>query len=239
MGVNLTIPYRLINLADIPAYDVRVSPPSSTGGDVENRTPLEFEGVKGESSDIIYSFTPMEAGNMTIGELSATIIIAGRRQKVTAPPISGIIYRGLEVVIHAPASVGENEAFELSIRIRSDAPDRVKDIHISYSIPPQLDILSKPEGMNGGVFQLQNGNLTLKFQLISNKPYRKAVIIPFPTITYEAFDETLNYTKVFSMEVKDIEIRVQENLFLRYGVESLIVVLGIILTTIYIRRKMP
>ncbi len=239
VGVNASFTLKVQNWGDFPIYELTLNQPKPSVGSLINNSEINISKLdRADVFEASFTYSPIKAGVVEIDEAFAEGIVGGRINKAYINLTNVKVYRGLDVELNAPTSVTEDKPFRLDIDISSDIPEEIKDIEVTYFLPSELKAIGISNGINDSIVALpNNGSISLWIEIVSPKPQRTPLKLPFPQVLYSYKDSSLNYTNVFSGEFIEKDIAIKENLIERYGLAVLVVLAAALATVFYLKKS--
>jgi uncharacterized repeat protein (TIGR01451 family) len=242
LGVNVSISVTLENGGIFSLYDFELQIPGATQGEVvpSNET-ASLQGGEletGNAMDFLLVFIPGEEGLSTLSGGSVSGLAGGTAFEVAVDTFTIEVFRGLSFDIESTATTDEDEEFTVTMTLSSDIPDRVSDIQVTLNVAPGLEVVSAPIGINTTLSSLSpTGTVELDIAALANDPGSYDLTVS--EIMYHFDESPLEYFEVTGQPERIVEIRVRENLAVRYGVYVAGGLALVIAASFYVRLSRP
>ncbi len=230
IGANITVDAKVVNKGSIPIFDVTLNVGEDTflkmvDGEVVHSAE---ELGKGESLGSRNKVMLLSAGRFEVLKATASFTIAGSSVSQSSESVLVDVYEPItaEMTI-SPSSPVENQGFTLVLTINNPSVAPVQDVRVNVNLPSEIRVAE-------GSLQLTaeelgaNTSVTRSASLVVGAPM--VLSIDPPTVQFKYGEDTFRGTS------KPLDILIEDNIPLRYGVPLIIAALLILATAFFARR---
>jgi hypothetical protein len=243
-GMSSVVAASVVNSGPFYAYNVTIQSYADSFDRLaaSSALPIMFEQSLAPGSNLTAPYdvvaSPVTSyGNLTSSSVVLKAYFGGTVYTLNeAGPTVGV-YRPITVsILTSPASPVEGNSFSIGVTIQNPSPVSVSDVRYSLLIPSALTL----SNLHGATFS--GGNLTVSVSSLGpHESYTANATAEGTsgiTVLFRSGSLTFAYSGVkLSGTVPNKDIVVGENALTRYTLPTIIVLLGILATTLYLRRK--
>ncbi|MFQ6134675.1 MAG: hypothetical protein ACE5KU_02525, partial [Nitrososphaerales archaeon] len=230
VGANITVDVRVVNKGAIPIFDVNLRVGEDPflkiveGEAAYTAEVLDKDESLGSRNKVIF----LSAGRFGALDASATFTIAGSSVSQSSEPVLVDVYQPVsaEMTI-SPRSPIENQEFTAVLTVRNPSVVPVQDVRVNVDLPSEIRITEGSLQLTGEELGA-NTSVTRKVSLVVGAPM--ALSIDPPIVLFKYGEDTFRGTS------EPLDIFIEDNIPLRYGVPLVIAAL-LTLTTAYFARR--
>jgi len=229
-GANISIESRIINMGEIPIFNVELLVEKDPFFELESGKETSSINILNQDEELVLADTAtfLEPGKYVSKEATSTFILAGSLISKSSLGKDVEIYEPISAELtYEPKNPIEGQEFIITLKVNNPSNVSVFDINIDPSIPREIQILD-------GSLRISEDSLNNNTSIIRtarvkvNSP--EEVLISQPIIFFTYNDSRFEGTS------NSLEINVIDNLLIRYGI-PLITIGVIIFITAYFTRK--
>jgi hypothetical protein len=242
-GMSSSVQLMAVNRGPFTAYNATVQSRADSFDALTAFSPLPLKYSPsigaGDGVNVTYVVVAQSSyGNLTSSPTTASLYFGGVQYNFSQPGPYVSVYRPVAVSITAsPSSPTEGRPFSLGIAIHNPSSAPVSDVKFSLPIPSAMTVSNLQNAVSqGGNLTVSVGQLGPEQSFVANATAQASsgVSLQFSTGTL-----AFSYSgATVRSPVPNKEVIVGEDVFTRYTLPSVVVLVGVLATAFYVRMRL-